>query len=159
MIPSGFYYIDGKDLGSTFGMFIESGTDDFLKMPKRKDSITHDWQDSNGIEIDTSRVFFEPRDIQLKLGIIATSRDDFWKQHNSFLAQIAQPGLRRLTITEHDRSYFVIYKECVSYERFTRLKDVNKIGCKFTITITELNPEVDYSQVFIVDEEGRFLVT
>lgn len=155
----GYWFLDGMDLWNSFGMLIESGTDDFLKFPEKKESITHDWQDADGEDVDLSRYFFKDRDITLKMAIIADSPEDFWAKRNAFLAQWAQPGTHRLTITEFGQSFYVYYKICSSFSRFTRIKDTDMIACKFTIVINEPAPTFDNNDVFIVDEDGRFLVT
>jgi len=147
------------DLWTSFGMFIESGSDDFLKFPDRKDSITHDWMDANGQDVDLTRVFLKDRNITLKMAIVAIDEVDFWQKRNAFLAQWSQPGTHRLTVTELGQSFYVFYKSCSSFSRFTRLLNANKIACKFTIIVNEPAPTFDNNDVFIVDEDGRFLVT
>ncbi len=57
--PSNRYYIDGIDLWTTFRIGVEKGSDDFLKIPQRKESTTHDWQDEDGIDIDLTRNFYK----------------------------------------------------------------------------------------------------
>jgi hypothetical protein len=157
----GKYYIDGIDLWKAFGIFLESGTDDFLKFPAKKDGISHDWEDANGVDYDLSRVFFKDRTISLNAAIVADSKDAFWQQYNSFLAQIAQPGTHRLTIDELDNSFYIFYKECTSFTRFTRIKTPtgDKVGCKFIINVVEPAPAINNEDVYIVDDEGRYLIT
>lgn len=152
------YFLDGADLWLYYKVGIESGSDDFLKMPKRKDSIMHNWQDENGIDVDLSRVFLEPKEIELKCHIIADSEADFWDNYNRLLTKLTQPGVRRLTIAEFGRDFYVYYKECNIYTRFTRLLQSQKVACKFNLKITEKNPAMT-TQTFIVDEENRFLIT
>lgn len=157
----GKYYIDGKDLWTTFGIFVESGSDTFLQFPKRKESITHDWLDSNGLDVDTSRVFFEARTPELKFSIIAANEADFWNFYTGWLAEWAKPGTRRITISEFEKDFYVIYQECSSFTRFTRIKDGYDrfVACKFTIRLMEPDPNINKSQVFLVDEAGRYIIT
>lgn len=160
MNAAGYYFIDGKDLWTIFGMFVEDGTDDFLKYPAKKESITHDWRDSNGLDVDTSRPFFTERQITLRIGMVVESENDFWLKYNAFLNQMMLPGLRRFEPTELGfRSFYCFYKECTSFTRFTRLKGTTKIGIKFTLSIVESEPSLENDTVFIVDEDGRFIVT
>lgn len=157
---SGYYQMDGKDLWAAYNLFVESGSDDFLKYPARKESITHDWQDSNGIDIDTSRVYVGPRDVTLRCAIIVDSEDMFWQKYTGLIADLTQPGQRRISKAEFgSRSFYCIYKDCGSFDRFTRLRDVDKVACKFTLVLTEPNPQLPNDNIFIVDEEGRFLTT
>lgn len=152
------YYIDGADLWLYYKVGVESGSDDFLKMPKRKESITHNWQDENGLDVDLSRVFLEAKEIELKCHIIADSEADFWENYNRLLTTLTKPGVRRLSVTELGRDFFVYYKECNIYTRFTRLLQSNKVACKFSLKLIEKLPSLT-QQTFIVDEANRFIIT
>jgi hypothetical protein len=163
MDATGLYYIDGKDLWTIFGVFVEAGSDDLLKYPAKKDSIEHDWMDADGIDVDLTRVYLSEREINLKMAIYATSEDDFWNKYNGFIAQMTQPELRRLQIKEFGmRSFFVYYKECTNYTRLTRVLDgtTTFIACKFNLKLVEPMPKPDDTgDQFLVDEDGRFIVT
>jgi hypothetical protein len=158
MNPTGQYFLDGMDFWTNFSMIVESGSDDFIKFPDRKDSITHDWLDSNGLDVDLTRVTFKDRNIVLKMAIIVSTPEEFWLKRNAFLAQWSQPGTHRLTSTELGQSFYVFYKSCGSFSRFTRLQNTNKIACKFTITVNEPGPTFDNNDVFLVDDDGRAIV-
>ena len=159
---SGYYQIDGADIWNAFNLVVESGSDDFLKFAQKKESITHDWKDTNGIDVDLSNPLLNAREIQLRCAIIAASTAEFWTKYNSLISAMMQPGTRRIQVLEFgERSFFCHYKECISFDRFTRVKEgvATKVACKFTIVFRELNPQLDASDVFIVDEDGRFLIT
>jgi len=155
------YFIDGIDILTVFGVSVEGGSDDFLKYPAKKDSITHDWQDANGLDVDLTKIFFNARPISLKCSILVSSEEEFWNRYQSFLAQLAKPGYRRIQITQFgEKSFYCFYKECTSFTRHTRLKEnPGQIACKFTLNLLEGEPNIDYNNVFIVDEQGRFLIT
>lgn len=157
MSAKGLIRIDAIDIWEAYGMFVMSGTNDLLKMPARKEPITHDWQDSNGLDVDTSRVFFEARDISLKMGFKSGNLTDFWDKYTKFLSLMAKPYLRRLEIVEFGKSYFVYYKSCSDYKRYKKV--VNDSICEFTLVLSEPNPQIDSSPTFIIDEAGRFLIT
>ncbi|GAO43800.1 hypothetical protein [Flavihumibacter petaseus] len=156
---SGWYRIDGRDLWTVYSMFVESGSDGFLKYAAKKESITHDWRDEDGLDVDLSQIFLKDRDITLNVAILAESESRFWEVYEAFLAHMMQPGQRRIEVTEFgDRSFNVFYKECNNFKRFTRIKDSNLIGCKFSIVFTENKPSIS-SNVYIVDDQGRYLIT
>lgn len=164
---SGWTWIDGIDIWTVFGMFIEKGSADFLRHPPKKESITHDWQDAHGIDVDLSRFFFQERQGALNFAIIADSEADFWEKHNSFIATFTQPGTHRLELKAHNnRSYYIFYKECNNYTQVQALKGIdetlfgpNKVSAKFSIVVVEPEPQINPSNVYIVDENGRFLIT
>ena len=158
--PIGQYRIDGIDLYLIYGITIASGSNDLLRFPERKESVEHDWSDRNGIDKDTSRVFFKARDISLECNLIANSEADFWAKYNAFLGMLAQPGERRLEVAEFNANYFLIYIKCDSFTRFTRIKEnPGKIACKFTTTLRELKPQVDPSNQYLITEPGVFMIT
>jgi hypothetical protein len=159
---SGYYYMDGKDLWTAYNVVVEAGSDDFLKYAAKKESITHDWMDSNGLDVDLSRYFLQSRSITLKCAIITNTPAEFWNKYHGFIADFTQPGSRRITVAEFgERSFNVHYKDCSLFERFTRLKDGEtiKVACKFTINLIEIDPSLENDLIYIVDEDGRFIVT
>lgn len=162
-LPAGKYFIDGKDFWTIFSIIVESGSSDFLKYPSRKESITRDWSDADGIDVDLSAVFFNARDIALRCAIIADNEADFWLKYEAFIVQWKQPGVHRIELSEFGmRSFYCFYKDTSFFERFTRILDDNgqlKVACKFTLNITEGEPRLNNSNVFIITQDGRFLIT
>lgn len=157
-MQNGRYYMDGADLWVHFNIGVESGSDDFLKMPKRKDTISHNWLDENGLDVDLSRTFLEAKQIELKCHLLADNEAQFWDCYNRFMAALTKPGIRRITVAEFDRDFYCFYNECNIYTRFTRLKTVNKIACKFSVKLTERVPYMS-TATFVIDDAGRFLIT
>lgn len=160
MGPSGYWFIDGNDLFSTFAIAIRSGAAGFLQMPERKESITHSWPDQHGIDIDTSKPLFKERDISLTCWLFTEDTVEFWKKHNQFVTQMMKPGLRRITIKAFNgKSYFVIYKAMNGYDQVKKLRlDNGQIVHEFILTLTEPSPQIDYDDTFISADNGEFLI-
>lgn len=160
---SGYFFLDGIDLFSTFSMIIEEGSADFLRHPPRKSSIEHDWKDAHGRDIDLSRVFFDQREGVLNMAILCNTDAEFWTRHDGFISQFAQPGLHRLSLKAHGlRSYYIYYKECNNYSSVKPAKgiaDTYRIAYRFSIVVVEPEPQIDASDVFLVNEDGYFLIT
>lgn len=163
MNVTGYFFLDGIDIYTTFGVVIEEGSADFLRYPPKKNSIEHDWQDANGRDVDLSRIFFDQREGVLNCAIFATSEEDFWTKHEQFISQWMQPGLRRLIFKSHgERSYYVYYKETNNYSQIKALKGEDGerlVAGRFSLVIVEPEPQVDASHIFLVDGEGNFIVT
>ncbi|GAA0561515.1 hypothetical protein [Chitinophaga japonensis] len=160
--PTGQYYMDGADLWLVYGITISAGSDDLLKPPARKDSISHDWEDENGIDIDLSRVYLQSREVTLQCNLLADSEVDFWNKYNSFFAMLIKPDLRRLEVSELSKSFYVYYKEFPSFTRYTRIKkgpNAGKIAAQFQVTLVEAEPQIDSSNVYVIDEMNRFIIT
>lgn len=82
---------------SDFGVSVES-SEGVTNMLTRKPSITRNWQDYHGEQIDLSEPVFEPRNIVLNCNLIASSADDFLTKQNSFKAEFEKSNLQRLMI-------------------------------------------------------------
>jgi len=160
MTISKLYFLDGRDLWDTFNIGVESGSDDFLKIPERKDSITHNWLDEDGTDVDLSRTFFKSREVNLHCFSQNANREKFWENYNSLITLFRKPGSRRLTITRHNKDYFVYYKDNNAYQsfRFTVMPS-GSILTKFTLTLAEPKPTFEYQPTFLTDEAGRFIIT
>lgn len=154
------YYINGKDLFLIFGIYILRGsTDDFLRYPDKKDSIEHDWQDSNGLDVDLSRVFLKSKQIDLKCLLVTDFSDDFWRKYDRFLAELTTPGLKRFTVSEFERDFFIYYKACSTPKRYTRIKETDKIIYEFTLSVIEQEPKFNSNSVYLITEDNLFIVT
>jgi hypothetical protein len=157
---SGRVYIDSKDIWINYGMIVESGTDGFLEFPATKPNISHDWPDQHGIDVDLSQMLLQSRQINLRCGIIADSEADFWVKYLALLSDLTQANARRIEIAEFgNQSFKVFYSTTNSFDRFTRILNAAKIACKFTLVLVEHEPVLDNSNVFIIEETGRFIIT
>lgn len=160
MTPVNQYMLDGLDLWIYFGIAIErGGLDDLLKIPKRKESIQHNWLDENGLDIDLTRVYLEAREITLKCFIVADTEVNFWDQYNRFLSLLIKPGTRRFSVNVFGMDYYVYYKDCVIYSKLTPFKNTDKLFCKFSLTIIEQVPGFQNLPTYLVDETGQFIIT
>lgn len=159
-IAQGKYFIDGIDLWTNFRIIVRKGSNDaFLKQPKKKDSLTHDWQDTNGLDVDLSKIFFEKREITLKLAMVSETETEFWRQHIAFFSMLSQPGLRRLTVKELDYDYFVYYSDCTSFDKIRSLRSTGKNMFLFSLILIEPNPTIVSDITYLAVEDGRFIVT
>lgn len=167
MTPTGRYFINAKDFWTIFSVLVESGSDDFLKLPPAKDRIARDWSDANGLDVDVSKnAFVNAREITLNCAIILDSEADFWERYQKFLAEWRTPGFKRIQVTELGlRSFYCIYKASETFRRFTRVRlddigvNETKIACKFSLTMVEPDPNLGTTDTFIVNESGKFLIT
>ena len=160
MRPTNDYLLDGYDLWTTFGITIEKGgLDDLLKLPKRKQSIEHNWMDEDGIDVDLSRTFLEAKDSVLKCVIIADTEADFWLHYNQFLSLLIKPGTRRFSVNVFNMEYQVYYRDCSIYQKLTAFKNTGKLICRFNLTIRETVPGFLNVPTYLVDESNNFIIT
>lgn len=161
---SGLYYLDGIDMWKAWNLIIQIGSADFLKYPAKKPSITHDWPDQHGLDVDLSKVYLQARSGTLQCVIATDTEGEFFRKHDDFLARLIQPGTRRLTIAAHGgRSYKVYYKECSAYRQLPSGKLTglgnNQVLHEFGITLEEPTPEVFAFDQHIIADDGAFIIT
>lgn len=160
MQPANRFFINGKDFWNIYSVIVESGSDGFLKYPSAKKTITRDWADANGLDVDVSKFYFNSRNITLNCAFVVNTEEEFHLKQEAFFNEWMKPGLKRIEVTEYGlRSYYCIYVDNGDYDRITGIKNVNKIGIKFTLNITELEPQYNPLNIFIVTEDNRFLIT
>lgn len=159
----GHWYIDGIDIYLAYGLIIEKGSADLLRIPPRKESIVHDWLDKSGKEYDTDYFFFDERQTTLNVGILADTEAQFWDNYEKLVAHLSKPGLRRLEMKAHPgKQYYFLYKECGGITQVVALTGRNEgmVGQKFTLTIVEPNPSpAEAKTQAISDETGRIIIT
>jgi hypothetical protein len=167
MNPTGLWRIDGIDLWTTYGILLSEGSADFLKYPPKKESTTHDWGDSDGIDVDLQRIFLGQNEGVLSFVIIANSTQQYFDRHDAFINLWKKPGLRRLEIAAHnDRSYYIFYKETNNYSQVGRheLRPGNPLAQydiihRFSMVVVEPEPKIYPGNVYIVTEDGKFLIS
>ena len=155
----GKYYIDGVDL-ETLGVFVIEGSDDFLRLPNAKERYSYSWPELDGEEVDlSSPVIFEPKDITIKMAIIANDESSFWNKYNSFISLIKVAGTKRMYVTELSRSFFVYFKAMNEFSRLTRILGGAKVCAKYTVTFTEPIPSLLKPYHFLTMQGGGYLLT
>ena len=150
--------LDGLDFKATYGVVISKGSSSLLAFPGRKQSLSHDWQDEEGIDIDLSNPVFEPRDFTLTCAQIAASRDDFFTKNNALFTALSAPGTRQLYIADMDRTFIVYYKSQANCTKLSKIINTSKVGIKFDLVFSETNPADNIPAVYLVDDQDRFLI-
>ena len=137
------YAINGKDLESTYGIQVMSGSDDLLKQPKPKKYYQHDWGGEDGVEIDPSEpVVYESRKVEMEYVLIAANETDFWNKYGAFLQEISKPGMQKWYVSEIQKNYLLKIDNTGNFRRFTRLRgEQDKVVVRFSIGYIEPNPE------------------
>lgn len=156
------HWMDGIDFW-TYGVLVQKGDDGFLQYAPKKESLSHSWPDQNGTEVDLSQQYLDVREVTLQCALFADSEVNWWKNYNNFIGNVMKPGKRRITINQFgNRDYYVYFKNCNIFTRVTRLPESqNKAGiwaANFSITVVENEPKLDAAQIFLVTEEGTFII-
>ena len=127
--------LNTKNLFSQFGLFIQTGTAEFLTLPERKETISNDWREDDGSEYDLDLPKFKDKEVTLQCAIMADSDAQFWTFYDALFLELKKPGWQNLFIWDHSKTYQVFYKKCGTPKKSTkRLKNVSKVFVKFPIT-------------------------
>lgn len=138
----GFCTINGLDVYSTYGISFRPGTyAELLKAPKRKKGYEKDWDDENGIETDPQEgPRFERQTYNLPIFIQANNAVQFYSRFNAFKAFLYTSGEFHLDMLEMERRFKVRYWDMTSFDKLTLIKNSSKVGCYFTLQLTDDHP-------------------
>lgn len=90
------YSINGLPFGD-FGITV-SQSDGLLGELAVKPTVTRNWSDYHGEQVDLSQRIYEPRDINLSCLLVADTNNDFVNKINSFKSEFRKTGTQRLMI-------------------------------------------------------------
>ena len=76
--------LNGKNLLDIFNLVIQTGAEQFLEYPERKETLTNDWAEENGQDYDLELVKFKDKEVTLSCALMAPDDGDFWPYYQSF---------------------------------------------------------------------------
>lgn len=128
--------LNTKNLFSQFGLVIQTGTEQLLAFPERKDTFSIDWRESNGKQYDLKAPVFKDKQITLKCAIMASNDADFWTKRDALFVELSKTAFQDLFINDHSKTYKVFYKNSSNWQkRSKRLKNVPKVFVKFDLIL------------------------
>jgi len=134
------YLLDGNDMASTYGVYIQKskGAFDFIK---RKGVTEHSWDDEDGVQAftDADDIYRDARNIKMEGFIKADTKTDFLTKLNAFKAIIISPGLHTLKFPQSDTIYSVYCKDGLIFTMQTGWSNTILIG-KFILMLRETSP-------------------
>ena len=137
------YWLNGK-LFKDYGAYV-SQSHGLIDIPETKPILTHDWAESDGIEIDMdAEVKYKPRKIKLDMFIRGVDWSAIQSSVNSLLLiELSKKGVQKLEVQPFDNSkltYYVIQDGAI---------EINKVfndGVMFAVlTLSLLEPDPNHS--------------
>lgn len=153
-IPVSAYEIDGISL-EQFGIFIESGRDEVLKMPSIKKTLTSSYRTKDGIEYDADLVKFSSKDVSLKGCFIASDITRFWSCYDAFFGSLIQPGMRSLFVDYMGEEYPCFYKTSKDFS-VKALSDY--VIVSFSVTLVFAVFRIGAMDYLLSSEAGELIV-
>lgn len=111
---TGYCYIDGIDIYTEFGVFIEGdGYDELLSFPALKEPDKNDWPEEHGIEVDLSEPHLQAQEITIDFAIVGVVNR--WR---NFFVFLSVPGYRTVNISPLGLSKTLRVSEMPGLESF-----------------------------------------
>lgn len=151
------FLLDGVNF-LTYGVHVTKASNLF-SIPKLKDRLVGDWQNSNGKIYDTATPFFEERTITLECYIPAISRIDVNTKIQAFKTALIASGLRRLWVKldSSNLNNILAFNVLLSGEiQVSNSFDSVLNIAKFSITLVEPEPR---KRVYRVVANGQITLT
>ena len=153
-LPSSLYELDGVPF-DRFGIVIEKGRDDVIKMPAVKKTLSSSYRTSNGIEYDAELVKFSSKEVTLKGCFITSDISRFWACYDAFFGALIQPGLKSLYVDYMGEEYPCYYKRSDDFE----IKDLSSyIIVSFSITLVFTVFRLGEMEYLLASENGCLIV-
>ena len=107
--------IDGFDIDDLGGFILRGGDYDFLSFPERRDPLSENWFEYDGVDVDLSEIFFKEKSLTVKFHIKGETSDEFIYRLNGFYKRVSAPGYRILYSREFDRTFRLRFVSCPEY--------------------------------------------
>src|ERR1035437_8452547 len=139
---TGEVIIDTIDIWTTYGAFMLKGSyDSFMKPAKRKVSLSNNWPEQNGLDIDLTDPKYEAKEVEPSFILSASSETEWWTRYNAFFALLKLAGERSFYVRELNKTFLIYYIETPTYVQLTKIKSVNQVVAQFTIKFGIANPD------------------
>lgn len=128
--------LNTKNLYTSFGLIIQTGTQELLTYPERKPSLENDWAEENGKEYDLATPKFKDKEVILRCAFMTANDTAFWTAYHAFFTELTKPNWQALFIADHGKTYQIFYKKTTNFKKTSkRLKNVPKVFVKFDLTL------------------------
>jgi hypothetical protein len=105
------HFLDNLDVYATYGLLVSEGKAAFEAFPQRKDSLSHDWPEQHGTDIDLMQPRFADKKVALRCIFVGKSAADLLGKKANFLAALCSPGWHTWRVDDHDNHTYAVYYE------------------------------------------------
>lgn len=127
---SGKCFIDQVDIFDTYGAYMAKGAfKELMKSPKRKPSLSNNWREENGEEIDLTLATYESMELSIPFHLTGESYADYDSKLEAFKAMLMADGEREMEVITLQKLFKVYYKEISNEVRYGG----NNNSCSFTV--------------------------
>lgn len=150
------YYLNGSNL-ATYGLTITNGVNAFMQFPERKDSISNDFEDEDGIDIDLFAPKLKARNFLFDCTLVGNDITDFKTKYFALFQLLKQQNSYTLF---NDFLNIIITVYYIKQESISGLYNVpgGKYGIRFQLQFGEADPTTNIPTVELVDDLYNILV-
>lgn len=148
--------LNGNDLYSTYGLTITNVVPALLALPDRKASVSHDFPEENGISIDLTNPAFSARTFTFNCILQADTVGDLKNRYQGLFTLLKIAGTYQFYNSFLDMTVYLFY------QKQSNLTSVNRtasgFAIKFDLQFGETDPDANLPDVYLVDDQNRFIV-
>ena len=125
--------LDGVNLSTLNCALVR--THGFMSHPRRKETVTHNWNDDHGLEVDLGAVYFGPRLPSMEILVWGDTLQGMKTNAEAIVNKLTATGLRHVKLPGLTGVYLLFVSEEISIERVNRgisNKQFGKIFVRFT---------------------------
>lgn len=147
-ILEGLLSVNGVDIYKEYGAFLAEDSagshtnyDELLKVPAMKAYTTVAFREENGERLPDilPEPYYEARDVTLQFGIIAETKEEWYRKYLAFLTFL-RSGWLVFSLSELGTTYRMFFKSCTTWQMVTPFKAGGKIYGKTKMKFREPNP-------------------
>lgn len=151
------YLFNAVDFKVAFNTIITNGVNQFMQLPDRKDSVSTDFQDTDGIDIDLDTPKFAARAFDFNCVTIGETIDQYKQNYFGLFALLKQQGTYTCYCDEVDMTLGLYYKKQINLSGLYRTPE-RYFAQTFTLQFGETNPFSNIPIVELVDDGYNVLV-
>lgn len=95
--PATPFLIDNINIWTAYGIIVKK-SEGIPSIPKRKPTMSVDWQDAHGEAIDLTTIYLESKEIQLSCWMMAATKLELQEKFQTFIDAVLSVGIHRLQI-------------------------------------------------------------
>ena len=132
--------IDNIDIDDLGMLILRGGDNDFLSFPERKPPMQNDWFEYDGLDVDLSEVFFQPKELNVKFNMTCPDTDTFLYNLDELHRILSKSGYRQMYIRDFDRTFSLRYVSCPQFAQRGGLANPAVKSASFTVRFAMDDP-------------------
>lgn len=148
--------INGNDIDSLYRSKPLNLISQINQYLNRKVSVTTNWQDEDGQEMDTTYPKFDPRNFVIKFIVSGDNIADLLTNYWSLFSLLKIGGTYSLYNDYSNQTIFILYQKQDSLSQPFN-DSVNGLSFTFNLTFTETDPFSNIPNIVLVDGTNRYL--